>query len=240
MELDFNISQSAVINPGFTIGGKANNKIYISETDGTKLHTEYKRIINGWRSSGSKLSKKLKKLNRDFGKDLFNPLEYKNTNSIMLYQLQVFFKLDDRGIRRILNLKDGQILWLLQHYKYGHDEQDQVDYALSMKSRFTKINKLFKYDKKEALKKWHKALDSLIDAVTIQGLIKAAGKDSIVSYGRIDGFRTGDEAGDSPVISDVYGELPGPLHLSITQDIQRKIGITEGELLASWLTEVAI
>lgn len=241
LKWDYNLSNSQVLNPGFTIGGKAKNKIFVSESDGENFHTEYLRVLNGWSVGQKKLRKYLADLNREYGRKLFDPLSYQNTNLIMLYQLQIQLKMDDRAIKRITALSSSQIAKLIKKYsikslpgRMGNAVHSR--FALKLK----KIKANLTYNPQYAFKKWHDFLDDFLEQVSIQGLIEAAGAENIVAFGQISGFRSGDEGGDSPILSDIYGELPPAVHSSISGSIIQKIGILEGKLLAGWLTERAI
>lgn len=242
LETDYNLSQSQVLNPGFTIGGRAKNKIFVSETDGERIHSEYKRVFNGWSIGSGKMKKYLRQLNREFGSNIFDPLTYQNTNLIMLYQLQLHMKVENFGMQRFLNLPRTSLEYIIANHSQfnNRSRQDIKGLARRYKARLNKIKLNLENYPTFAFKKWHSFLEDFLEVVTIEGFIEGAGKENVVAYGRIEGFRSGDEAGDSPIMSDIYGELPSQLHLSISQEIMQKIGILEGELLAGWLTERAL
>tara|TARA_B100001971_G_scaffold215193_1_gene260055 strand:+ start:142043 stop:145027 length:2985 start_codon:yes stop_codon:yes gene_type:complete len=242
LEYDYSFAQTQVLNPGFTIGGRAKNKIFVSETDGERIHSEYKRVFNGWSIGSGKLKKYLSELNREFGSEIFDPLTYQNTNLIMLYQLQINMKVENVGMQRFLNLPRASLEYLIaNHSQYNRRTREDIrGLARSYKYRLDKIKLNLENYPTFAFKKWHSFLEDFLEVVTIEGFIEGAGKENVVAYGRIEGFRSGDEAGDSPIMSDIYGELPSQIHPSISQEIMGKIGIIEGELLAGWLTERAL
>jgi hypothetical protein len=72
--------------------------------------------------------------------------------------------------------------------------------------------KLFSSDPDQGMKKYHLWLKDFQEYITAKGLETIVGKENISYQGRVDGFRQGDENGDSPILSHVFGELPVSLH----------------------------
>ncbi len=242
LNTDLGLSDVVTINPGFTTGGKAKNKIFISEYDGSRVTTSYQRILNGWRVTHEKLNSLLLQINREVGRNIFDPIVVVNTKSILLYQITFIYTMTQEGNQRIIGASRETILKLLKQYRQvrsGEDVdlgQEATDYF----NRLKKISQLRSGDVDESLEKLHGWLKGFQDEVSIRGLEDLAGTDNIAYQGRVEGFRQGDENGDSTIFSNVYGNLPLPLQTMPTDQVIRNWGILEGELTGSWMLERAI
>ncbi|HXH32148.1 MAG TPA: hypothetical protein VNJ01_15190 [Bacteriovoracaceae bacterium] len=242
LKSDLAISQVPSLNPGFSLGGKAKNKIFTSEFDGSRMTTNFQRIFNGWKAKPGKLRDLIKTVNKEAGTEVFNPLSIISTDSILLYKITFTYLLTQEGTDRLLNSSAADLKRILSTHaqeKVGLDRINQL--AANYSKRLAEVaSELVSSDPTNGMKRYHGLLKDLQDVVTIKGLEALAGKDNIAYQGRIEGFRQGDENGDNPVLSHVYGELPLPLHSTPTQQIIQNWGILEGELLANWLMERAI
>lgn len=241
-ESDLALSQVTTLNPGFTLGGKAKNKIFTSEFDGERMSTNYQRIMNGWRVNPSKLRNILNLINKEAGRPIFDPLAVINTNSILLYQISFLYTLTQEGTDQLLVTSAKQIENALKLYPLSRiEEYDIPAVASQYHSRLKRIAREIKGDDPtNGMKLYHAWLKDLQNDLTVRGLEELVGKDNIAYQGRIEGFRQGDENGDNPIFSHVYGELPLPLQTSPTQQVIQNWGILEGELLANWMMERAI
>lgn len=243
LQTDSGLSQSPSSNPGFTLGGKARNKIFTSETDGERMTTVFQRIFNGWKVKPKKLDKFLERLNDEAGEQVFEPISVLHTDSILLYQIQYMYTLTQEGVQSILNATPALLAQVLRDHSQGmrdEDEEQVTADARSFHRDLPRIQAELLKDPTRGMKHFHSWLKSFQETVTIKGLTLLCGKDNIAWQGRIDGFRQGDEAGDSSIFTHVYGELPLPLQITPTQAVMQNWGILEGELLLNWMTERAI
>lgn len=239
---DISIGSVQSLNPGFTFEGKAKNKIFTSEADGGRITTQFQRIINGWKIKPNKMRSVLEQLNRESGRSIFDPRTVTNTNSILLYQISFQYILAQEGTNRLTAASAAQFADILKRFPLSTmDENDIASIASRYASRFKKIGGEIRLaDPTDGLKHYHDALKDLQGDITIRGLEELVGKDNIAYQGRIEGFRQGDENGDSAIFTNVYGELPLPLGTMPTQQVMSNWGILEGELLANWMLERAI
>lgn len=239
---DLSLSAVQTLNPGFTVGGKAKNRIFTSEFDGRRMTTTFQRILNGWRVTPKKMKSYLELINREAGRKIFDPIVVTNTDSILLYQISFNYTVTQEGVDQLLLANKQSIKQVLeQDAQFGIDPEKLDGLVGYYFSELKKIkSELSALDPNDGMKRYHKWLKSFQTQVTIVGLEKLVGKDNLAYQGRIEGFRQGDENGDNPIFSNVYGELPLPLHISPTQEIMKNWGILEGELLANWMMERAI
>lgn len=241
LKSDLALSQVSTMNPGFSVGGKARNRVFTSEYDGSRMTTSFERILNGWRVKPQKLKSYLKLLNDEAGRQVFDPLLIINTDSILLYQISYTYTLTQEGVDRLFATTLAQLKTILtKHARRTFDEEVNV-IALRHFNQLQKIGKKIKAgDPSEAMGDYHDWLKNFQNDVTVLGLETIVGIENFASQGRIEGFRQGDENGDNPVFSHVFGQLPLALHSKPTEKVMQNWGILEGELLANWITERAI
>lgn len=239
---DLALSQVQTLNPGFTVGGRAKNKIFTSEYDGSRMTTSFQRILNGWRITPKKMKSYLEMINREAGRKVFDLLSVINTDSILLYQISFYYTMTQEGVDQLLIAPQSRLKQIILTYGQREIDEERIDGVVGWYfSELKKIRALLKSpEPEEGLKKYHKWLKAFQDDVTIAGLEELVGKDNLAYQGRIEGFRQGDENGDNPIFSNVYGELPLPLHVTPTQAVMQNWGILEGELLANWMMERAL
>ena len=239
---DLALSQVQTLNPGFTVGGKAKNKVFTSEYDGSRMTTSFQRILNGWRVTPKKMKGYLELINREAGKKVFDPLSVINTDSILLYQISFYYTMTQEGVDQLLLSSTSQIKNILLTYGLRKFDEETIDDTVSWYiNELKKIRaELKSVEPEEGMKRYHKWLKAFQDDCSVAGLEVLVGKDNLAYQGRIEGFRQGDENGDNPIFSNVYGELPLPLHVSPTQSVMQNWGILEGELLANWMMERAL
>jgi hypothetical protein len=239
LKSDVSLSQVQTINPGLTLGGKAKNRIFTTEMEGDRLTTTFQRVFNGWRVRPTRMKKILATINREAGRTSFGPLTVSNTDSILLYQISFLYTLTQEGSERLLNVT-WELLWdLINRHQIGN-----VMVNFKTNRHFNRIQRVKKIiegeDPGEGPKEWHKLLKELQEDMSIMGLEELVGKENLAYQGKIEGFRQGDEAGDTPIFSHVFGELPLALHPTPTQKVMQNWGILEGEILANWMMERAI
>jgi hypothetical protein len=184
----------------------------------------------------------LEQINREAGRKIFDPITVLNTDSILLYQISFIYTMTQEGTYKILNSSEEAVRKILTQYAgRNHSPEEIRELARDYASRLKRINLLFREtDVDEGLEKIHGWLRGFQDEVTVKGLEDLCGTENISYQGRVEGFRQGDENGDSPVFSNVYGNLPIPLQTMPTHQVMQNWGILEGELTASWMMERAI
>lgn len=239
---DLALSDVQTLNPGFTLGGKARNKVFTSEFDGSRMTTNFQRILNGWRVKPKKMKSYLEMMNKEAGIRIFDPLSVINTDSILLYQISFTYTLTQEGVDELLGTSKAKLEKVMREHALRSKDEEWFERSLNWHYReLAHIRKELKEtDPNDGMKRYHKWLKSFQEDVTIMGLEELVKKENLAYQGRIEGFRQGDENGDSPLFTHVYGELPLPLHITPTQEIMQNWGILEGELLASWMMERAI
>ncbi len=235
------LSDVMTLNSGFTVGGRAKNRVFTSEHDGSRLTMTYERIMNGWKIPARQIRGLLEQVNREAGRRIFDPLMVINANSILLYQVSFFYTLTQEGVTRLLASTDSQVRAALRGNVYRDNTHERLGDERDIVRDLRRIQRLMAQpDPSDGMKELHTFLKNFHSSVSVRGLEALVGTENIAYQGRIEGYRQGDEAGDSPVFSNVYGELPVQLHTAPTQQVMQSWGILEGELLSNWMMERAI
>ncbi|MDA8792425.1 hypothetical protein N9N67_04220 [Bacteriovoracaceae bacterium] len=243
LEWDYNIQSIPFINPGLTMGGRAKNRVLVTEFDQDQLVFQYERIFNGFKVKQKKAKKFLRKLNQEAGYKIFDPISIKSSRSILLYILRLKMKIDYAGIVKLTNFKRASFRYMLT--KYGQNQYDALRIE-EMADRLIKLQNKFikRFNRKNisavTLKNFHKFFKVFSKMVTLKGIMLELGEENAFLQGEIQGFRQGDEKGDELILSDTFGNLPIPLHLMPSEKVTQKINILPGELLATWLSEKTI
>lgn len=236
-ETEVGISNNDIINPGNTILGQAKNVLLTSELEDGEITTKIQYIHNGWGASKKKILKKIKELNEISGLKLFDPLDFSITKKILLYQAQIQASIHPDGITRLLDCTNNQIKTLLKLRSSIKNNEDLLQSkSSSIYNSLVGVKKKLAQSPKKSLKKLHKTLKEIVSLIGLDGLSLLTKKENLYYFGKFDGFREGDEKGDSPIKTHVYGNLPLPLHDSPLDKIQINWRILPGELNGAWLT----
>jgi hypothetical protein len=232
------INQTNLMNPGFTIFGKAKNEIVVSEANrvekGIKsIFTQVKILKNGWKSKKHKLIKLIKNMNKKYGKELFKDTDLQNTKSVLLYQLGIEFYISEQGYSKLLNISELNLKKILKETNDGDtNESKSIMYLIK------KVKLNMKNYPKFALEKSNKLISKLVNICNIDQLKEIFGNKGVLITAKLEGFRQGDEMGDSSLISNTYGyikNISSPL-----SNIIEKTKIAKGELLLNWMMERAL
>lgn len=238
------INQTSLMNPGYSIFGKASNEVIITEAQRTKngikdKYTMVKILHNGWKANKQKLFKIIKKLNNRFETKFFQDTALQNTKNILLYQVGVDLYISSKGHTSLLQMTKDKFKKILT----GEDlERDSNEKVLGIISNYMYLINKIKINEKKypefAMKKLNTLIQKLIQRFSLNELKKIFGEKGILVTAKLEGFRQGDERGDSPLISDTYGfvdSVSSPL-----TKIVEKTNIAQGELMLNWMMERAL
>lgn len=228
-------------NPGNNYFGKAKNKISTFESildeEGkvTQPFLKYSIIWNGFSSSRKKALKILNEVKDRYKFNFYPKTVLNEADKLYLYNISVNFLVYHTGIQHMFNLPDKEIERIFKN------TQNKKRVLLSGHKRFIRLKKKYhsgreKNSKAKMGNATTRAVKLMEDKLTLAGLSEMVGGDAnLYVYSKVEGFRVGDENGDTPYLSNSLGEfgeedLAGPL-----AKIQRYIGMTEGEFYISWL-----
>lgn len=234
------INQTSLMNPGYSIFGKASNEVVVTEAERKQdkvvnKYTMVKILHNGWKAKKHKLLSLINSLNKRFKTKFFKDTALQNTNSILLYQLGIDFYIDQKAHKRLLSLTK-------EDFKMAMNQSFDDDKALGRINQFMYLIGKVKLNEKNypkfAMKKLNQLISRIISTYDLKGLKYLFGPNGILVTAKLEGFRQGDEMGDSPLLSDTYGyvkEVSSPL-----TKIMEKTKIAQGELLLNWMMERAL
>jgi hypothetical protein len=229
---DFDFSDDHASNPGYTIKGSAKNSILQYEAEKAKDGTLSNRfvklthIFNGWSISKADAQKKLDKFSADYGSTLIPPLALHETDKIFLYSISANIHLYEPALAHLAALTADDISKIYQ--KAGVSEGNAVDRI------YTNLQQFAKNGTAKDLLRGVSIADRQLPVESFYELF--GGRDNLFIYAEVDGFRKGDENGDSHVLTETIGLVGSKKAEGPISDIQKRIGMTEGEFLATWIT----
>ncbi len=230
------LGNSDTINPGYTVFGRAKNKILEFETElnpngeWVDPFVKVSQVYNGWKISQKKALKIIEDIEAQVGKKIFPRAALENTDSVFLYNIGLYFHLYPPAIERLRTLSEEQI----RTYFVPSDPEFGAEYAREVSIRLRRFRE--KRDTQELLK-----VISIADKwLTPQAFFDfLGGANNLFVYASMNGFRKGDEAGDRPIDTDTIGVVGSPRSFGPLSAIRRTLNITEGEFLSSWITKRA-
>ncbi|MBI2520681.1 MAG: hypothetical protein HYV97_09695 [Bdellovibrio sp.] len=227
-------------NAGNNYFGKAENIISTFEGEVTEAGLEkpflkVSRIWNGFSASRKKALKLLEEVKQRYQFSFYPKTVLNEADKLYLYNINVNFLVYADGIQNMFNLAEKDIRSIFDK------NQNKKRWLLSGVRRFLTLQKKYHKarEKKSLSGMANAATRALIlaeDKLNLQGITKLVGGDeNLYVYSKLEGFRVGDENGDSPYLSNSLGEfgeedMGGPL-----TRIQRLTGMSEGEFFLSWL-----
>jgi len=259
-----NFSNAESGNPGDSFYGQSYSRQITTEVPFNneiseipfENYSQIKHQWKGWSGKRSKLISIKKKIDKKYGKNIFNDELFYGTKKIKLYTVDVVLSLYANGINHLLNF---------DHKKF----MDIIDANLivpwrgsrTTNSRFGKENAVTKRKRKrekliELIDSVHKSLQSeyrhlmnpkkksqnitkLIDTIemmlpfkTFQTLV--GGDKNFYLKGVINGFRVGTENGEEAILSNSIGEYGSEFTGGIINTLRNAIKISQGELGAYW------
>jgi hypothetical protein len=246
---DIDLTSTESINPGLTIFGKSKSSIFTTEIQHSnngavnEWHTTLKLVDAGWKASKSALKKDVAAINKRFDAEIIPPLAIRDTDKILLHQTSFDLTINNRGCQKLLSLSSDHFRNLLRQHARG-DKFYQLDDIRRISPQIgplqKKIQKELSKDQSKALQKFHELVELLTDNLSLEGIKIALGSENILAVGRVDGFRHGDEQGDSPVLANASGSIPSKDMASPLEKIANKTGISLGELTLNWFMERAL
>jgi hypothetical protein len=176
-------------------------------------------------------------MNKRFGEELFRDTDLQNTKSILLYQLGVDFYISETGNAHLLEIKKAKLRSILRN-----KSDLENDKGLSLLNKTMSLIQKVKINKKNypkfALEKSNQLISKLVNNCNINQLREIFGKNGILITAKLEGFRQGDEMGDTALISNTYGHIKN-ISSPLTKIIE-KTKISKGELMLNWMMERAI
>ncbi|MBF0312184.1 MAG: hypothetical protein HQK50_16930 [Oligoflexia bacterium] len=190
----------------------------------------------GWSISRESAENIIKQINQKFKIDFYPENALAQTNKIFLYNISMEIYLYEKALLHFMNLKESKVSSIFSRHVLGVGD-------LIKKWRFMHEWRSAKNDLRwnnymQEGKHMRLLLSMAHSWLGFDGLLELfGGKDNMFIISKLSGFRVGDEAGDTPLMSHTLGEigsraLSGPL-----AQMQNQINATQSEFLAYWLIE---
>jgi hypothetical protein len=250
----FNADQSITSfnagNPGFTLFGKAKNRIlnleaFVDEESGALMGqtVQVSNVWNGWQLKKKRALKILEKIKKEYRFRFFEDEVFAQTKKMILYNISANVFVYEPGLKHLLSLTDDQIkkVWTNQQTRdmtnfSGQDAlaHSGVERALKFRRKYSEA--LLQKDYKKMGKYLLKLIRMIDKKLTLQGMeVLVGGKQNLFAIGRIDGFRIGAEDGDEQILSTSFGRIGEGGVSGPVKGIKDFLGMTNQEFTLNWL-----
>jgi len=219
-------------------------------------------IWKGWTISKKNAMKIIDEINRDYQFHFYPETALQNTKSLQLYTISVNLYFYHRAVLEMLGQEKNNLLKIYKkHSKFkdiryagmgyfpgdpisGSSYRDTYSKESQIRdsvSRFIRLKKKFqKWLKKERpdrqMKYGVKMADQVEKNLYFPGLAQVVGgENNIYVHSQVRGFRKGDEAGDTPLISHSIGEFGDRSFTGPLLEIKNQMGMTDAEFFSYWM-----
>ncbi|MCK5073211.1 MAG: hypothetical protein KAQ98_07265 [Bacteriovoracaceae bacterium] len=263
---DINLSSSGSGNPADTFYGKAYSRSVVFEgevvdpesesyrTNGT-MRRSFVSVVHrwkGWKISHKKAKKILKKMNKKYGPHFYPDTVLNETQKLELYQIKLNLYFYENAVRTMAELSRASVKKLFRKHgvftennssccsETGREPEEILgDTVRSFRWYQKKYKKALLKNKLSKISAYASKMVSLVEStMNVDGIMKmAGGSKNVYIYSRMEGFRTGDENGDRPFVSNSVGEIGSQRFKGPLFDMQEKIGMTEAEFFGYWIQD---
>jgi hypothetical protein len=204
-------------------------------------------LHKGWNISKEDAQEVLREMNKDFGYQIMTPNSMQDTKEILLYSINLSISVYKNGITKLAYIPKDRIDAMMKRLFLGNcslvikdkDCRLQVEAYHRHLEYFLEAQKTYLADR---LKDGPSAADAaltLVDRAETyfpgKALVEIVGVENVLVQARIQGFRSNDEQGDTPIMGSTIGlagarAVSGPLSF-----IQQNLQALNGEFFLSWL-----
>jgi hypothetical protein len=221
------------LNPGYNSRGFARNRLLLYEAeklnDGSIINpfVRITRIYNGWNGTAPKIQNLLNHYQKNYGDGDHPPIEFKESENLFLYTIGVNFKFNEDAIHHLESLDKDQLKEIFARNGVNLDYR-RVDERI--------INQILKFKKRQSAHSLMRAFaiaDRHLDGKGFLELI--GGIENVSAEINITGYKKVPENGELGYVSLNYPIAGKKGILSPLGEIQKKLGMTDGEFLALWI-----
>lgn len=215
------------------------------------MYAVYNMKTEGGSISEKRLTKKLARLNKDIGKDIYNDGHAKEAGDLQLYKLETKLHFYDEAIEKMINLTDEDVKTLEKLYESKipsscdfDDNQSTIsrdlvcgdfDYIRSFKKRC--VNKFYDDEIKDGQKCMARLVYYFAEYLPYDVLEKFFGEDNIYLESSLNGFRKKSEFVYKPIYGQAHGRINSKYKSGPFDAIKNFLGVLGGELDGSWFRE---
>ncbi len=221
-----------------------------------KEFLDFKIGYAGWSKSEKKIIKAVKKINKKFSKNLFDVKSLKKIGTHQLYDISAHIILYDQAIKNLKKITPDaliRIAYPLEKKKFDRCKKYMtlrtlkdgkkiptcglLGKAIRLKKKCDSIENISS-NSKEISKCYPKFFKALYEDLEIKSLLTLIGKENTFIQGTIDGFRTKSEVLRETIYSNSFGERHPKYPYGILNNIQKRVGLNNGEFTGQWLREM--
>jgi hypothetical protein len=247
-EWDIQMKNISAGSPGDSIGGmqilynvsyegeiKNKHRVGLRRKGGIEdPFVKISKSFRGWSLSKRRAEKILKKLNAQYKTSFYPDLSLQQTEKIFLYNIGVDHYIYSEGIKHLSSLNKRDFNKLIKKNLRGRAK------LLKRARLYTHFKQLKFHLEKNNYRRHGQYIRSILSManrwLTVEGFEKLlGGNENFFIISRIDGFRIGDEAGDSRINSNSLGQVGSEKVYGPLMNIMLKTGMTASEFYAYWL-----
>ncbi|MDC0255188.1 RICIN domain-containing protein [Bacteriovoracales bacterium] len=240
-----NISAGA---PGDSIGGmqviynvsyegeiKNKKKVGLRKKGGIEdPFVKISKSFRGWSISNRRAQKIIRKLNSQYQTTFYPELSLHQTEKIFLYNIGVDHYIYSEGIKYLSSLSKRDFKRMI---KKGVKGPGKLLKRARMISHFKKLKAHLEKNNYKSHGKYTRSVISMANRwLNLEGFKDIlGGSENFFIISRIDGFRIGDEAGDTRINSNSLGQIGDKKVYGPLMNIMMNTGMTASEFYAYWL-----
>ena len=188
----------------------------------------------GWSLSKRRAQKILRRLNDQYKTDFYPELVLNQTRKIFLYNIGVDHYIYSEGVKNLSNMEKRTFKKIIKRHTKG---RSKLLKRARMLSHFKKIKKHIENKDYRRQGQYTRSVLSMANRwLNLEGFKELlGGSENYFIISRIDGFRIGDEDGDSRINSNSLGQIGSSKVYGPLMSLMLSSGMTQSEFYAYWL-----
>jgi hypothetical protein len=228
------------------------------ESDISRIKEGFLTLNYRWRGfslNKNQLTNIVEQLNTKYPQSIFSDGALLNTKYIQFYDINSRLMIAPEGLRQIVRRSAEDYIEIFSKYPISNGSRNGecdllANSSLVSTNKFCQGFSQFLWFKVRYGGAWSRgeydtSAAHLINAlVSVENLLNPkdlvdvlGGERNLISVAQIDGFRYGDESGDTAIIGNTFGRLGTADASGPIRALSRRIGVPLSELLATWIRE---
>lgn len=255
--------QAPVNDPAGSVGGKSFLREFVYEgvVEPASNENDIGRITEGffsmqyrwrgWSMNRSELDHLVDEINGKYDWQFYSQTALGSATSIQFYDINAKTLISPEGLRSVVRHDEGYYRSIFGKYLNDRFIRGGCDYASNThRDEYCRAFSQFLWFKARYGGEWARgnyelASSHLINAISIvENFLKPndlidvlGGVDNIFVFSRMEGFRVGDEAGDTALVGNTLGRLGSMSPTSPLLTLSKKLTIPVSEMMATWIRD---
>ncbi|MEC8623499.1 MAG: hypothetical protein VXY34_01665, partial [Bdellovibrionota bacterium] len=227
MQVVYNVSYEGEIKNKRRVGLKRKGGLEEPFVKISKSH-------RGWSLSKRRAEKILRRLNEQYKTNFYPELVLNQTRKIFLYNIGIDHYIYSEGIKNLSKMDKWAFKKIIKRHVKG---KSKLLKRARMLSHFKKIKKHMENKDYKRQGQYTRSVLSMANRwLNLEGFKKLlGGSENYFIISRIDGFRIGDEDGDSRINSNSLGQVGSSKVYGPLMSLMLSSGMTQSEFYAYWL-----